>query len=176
MTGQVDQRVSQHELVVGVQPHAPRAGAWAQGLWVLKAILPDSSTTCCQGDAPQNGSRVTGGAWLLLLPLLSSLGLVTSYAPLLGLQAATANMASHCLLVCMLGLCFLCCRLLQVGRWPALILAQKLCVQVLLPIQRASWQQLAITWSWSLWLLGVLIQEPSAAPGSSCSSCGGRPA
>lgn len=94
---------------------------------------PCSSTTSCHGDAPQKGSWLARGAWQLLL--LCGPGLVKFYGALLGLQATMANMASHCPSVSMLRLCIPCGRSLQVTG--GLVLAWKLCVAVLLPIQQA---------------------------------------
>lgn len=103
----------------------------------MKASHPCSPTTSCQDDAPQNGNCLARGAWQLLFLLLCGPGLVKFSAPLLGLQAAIANMASHCLSVYIRGLCILWCSSLQVGRGIPLILAGKLCTEALLPIQRA---------------------------------------
>lgn len=112
----------------------------------MKASHPCSSTTSCQDNAPQNGSRLASGAKQLLLRLLCGPGLVKLSAPLLGLQAAIANMASHCRSVYILGLCILWCDSLQVSRGLTLILDRKLCIEGLLPIQRALWQPLTIAW------------------------------
>lgn len=60
----------------------------------MKAPHPCSSTTSYQDDAPQNRSRQARGAQQLLLLLLCGPGLVKFSAPLLGLQATIANMAS----------------------------------------------------------------------------------
>lgn len=73
----------------------------------MKDPTPCSSTASCQGDTPQNESRLARGAWQLLLLLLCSPGLVKFCGPLLGLQAAMANMASRYLSVGLLGLCIL---------------------------------------------------------------------
>lgn len=75
--------------------------------------LHSSSTTSCQGDTPQHGSWPARGAWQLLL--LCSSSLVKFQGPLLGLQAAMANMASHCLLVYLLGVGLPWCGSLQLG-------------------------------------------------------------
>lgn len=127
----------------------------------MKAPTPSSSTASCRGDAPKNGSLLARGAWqlLFLLLLLCGPGLVKFHTPLLGLQAALASVASHCLSVCMLGLCLLCCSSLQVGGRLTLILARKLCVEVLLPLQRALWQPLTVAQSWGLQLLATLIHR-----------------
>lgn len=116
---------------------------------------PGSSTTICQGDAPQNGSGLARGAWQLLLPC--GPGLVKFYRPLLGLQAAMANMASHCLPVYVLGFCVLWGRSLQVTG--ALFLARKLCMEVLLPVQQTWWRLLTITRGWGLQLLATLLHR-----------------
>lgn len=123
----------------------------------MKASHPCSSTTSCQDDAPQNGSRLARGAWQLLLLLLCGPGLVKFSAPLLGLQAAITNMASCCPSVYILGLCIPWCSSQQVGRGLTLILARKLCIDMLLPIQRALWQPRTITWGWGLRQLTTLM-------------------
>lgn len=117
-----------------------------------------SSTTSCQGDTPLNGSWPGRGAWQLLL--LCSSGLVKFHGPLLGLQAAMANMASHCLSVYLLSLGLLWCSSLQLGAGLTLTLtlAQELCMEVLLPVQQALRQPLTITWPWGLQLLAILIR------------------
>ncbi|KAF5928110.1 hypothetical protein HPG69_017650 [Diceros bicornis minor] len=125
----------------------------------MKGPPPCSSTASYQGDARKNRSRLARGAWQLLLLLLCGPGLVKFYAPLLGLQAARANVASHCLSVCMLGLCILWCSSLQVGGGLTLILARKLCVEVLLPVQQALWQPLTIARSRGLQLLSTLVHR-----------------
>ncbi|KAB1269576.1 hypothetical protein Cadr_000017457 [Camelus dromedarius] len=66
-------------------------------------------------------------------------------------------MASHCLSVYVLGLCILWCRSLQVGGGLPLILAQKLCVELLLPVQQALGQLLTVARGWGLQLLTTLI-------------------
>lgn len=82
----------------------------------MEAPRPHSSTTSCQDDAPQNGSRLAMGAWHFLPFPLCGASLVKFYAPLLGLQVTIANMAFHCLSVHLLGLCVLCYSSRQVGR------------------------------------------------------------
>lgn len=123
----------------------------------MKDPTPCSSTTSCWRDVPQNGSRLARGAWRLLL--LLSPRLVRFYAPLLGLQAAMANMASHSLSVYLLGLSILWYSSMQLGGGLALILTCKLCMEVLLPIQQALWQPLIIARTWGLQRLATLIHR-----------------
>ncbi|XP_039718953.1 uncharacterized protein LOC120602800 [Pteropus medius] len=125
----------------------------------MKDPTPCSSTTSCREDAPQNGGRLARGAWQLLLLLLCSPGLVKFYARLLGLHVAMTNMASHCLAVYLLGLCILWYSSLQLGGRLTVILARKLFVDVLLPVQQALGQPLTIAWAWGLQTLVTLIHR-----------------
>lgn len=125
----------------------------------MKDPTPCSSTTSCRGDAPQKGSRLARGAWQLLLLLLCSPGLVKFSAPLLGLHMAMANMASHCLVGYLLGLCILWYSSLQLGGRLTVILARKLFVDVLMPVQQALGQPLTIARAWGLQTLTALIRR-----------------
>lgn len=116
-----------------------------------------SSATHRRGEAP--GARTGRSPWQplpLLLPLLS-LCLANFYVPLLGLRAVMASMASHCVSISILGLGLLWCGSLPMGGALTLILVHGLCVEWLLPVQRALWRRLTIARAWSLRLLSTLL-------------------